>query len=294
MHLPDFCSDSVDIIGILSTPGPQKMHLTTPATNSLFLASGGARNDNIHAIVRQSGRSYKVRIDLEDYKGFPAYAAYSDFYVDSEETNYTLYLGQYSGNAGDAMMDVDQDSLSGMRFSTWDRDNDESHFHCSYRKGLMTVHVLTAMDFILDILTFLDIRIGVLIQLSQMGKFRNKNEGKFGKIEDTAAEKSDYSVSGFSSGGKGSGSSSDDDEGDDWFKKIKKESPSIQKSKDNRTYYQSKDGTKWYSRYHAGQGGSRVKKYRNTGKTLELEGSLNGRGRRMQGKTQIWKTPDYS
>ncbi|XP_071178228.1 uncharacterized protein LOC143076842 isoform X2 [Mytilus galloprovincialis] len=47
----------------------------------------------------------------------------------------------------------------------------------------------------------------------ELGKFGNKNVGKFGKVEDTAAEKSDYSVSGFSKGGKGSGSSSDDDEG---------------------------------------------------------------------------------
>ncbi|CAC5395411.1 Fibrinogen-like protein 1,Fibrinogen C domain-containing protein 1-A,Microfibril-associated glycoprotein 4,Angiopoietin-related protein 7,Ficolin-1-A,Angiopoietin-related protein 1,Ficolin-2,Tenascin-R,Ficolin-3,Fibrinogen C domain-containing protein 1-B,Fibrinogen C domain-containing protein 1 [Mytilus coruscus] len=92
-------------------------------------------NDNIHAIVRQSGRLYKVRIEVEDFEGFSAYSAYSEFYVDSEETNYTLTIGQYSGNAGDAMMDVDKDSLSGMMFSTWDRDNDESHFHCSYLKG---------------------------------------------------------------------------------------------------------------------------------------------------------------
>ncbi|XP_071177247.1 ficolin-2-like [Mytilus edulis] len=92
-------------------------------------------NDNIHAIVRQSGRSYKVRIDLEDFEGVPAFAEYSDFYVESEETNYTLCLGQYSGNAGDAMVDVDKDSLSGMMFSTWDRDNDKSHLHCSYLKG---------------------------------------------------------------------------------------------------------------------------------------------------------------
>ncbi|CAG2209526.1 unnamed protein product [Mytilus edulis] len=35
----------------------------------------------------------------------------------------------------DAMLDVDQESLSDMMFSTWDRDNDESHLHCSHLKG---------------------------------------------------------------------------------------------------------------------------------------------------------------
>ncbi|XP_071178227.1 uncharacterized protein LOC143076842 isoform X1 [Mytilus galloprovincialis] len=123
----------------------------------------------------------------------------------------------------------------------------------------------------------------------ELGKFGNKNVGKFGKVEDTAAEKSDYSVSGFSKGGKGSGSSSDDDEGDYWFIKIKKEAPCIKKSKDNRIYYQSQDGTKWYSKDRAGHGGSKVKVYRDTGKTLELEGSLDGKGRRMQGKHESGK-----
>ncbi|CAC5395410.1 Fibrinogen-like protein A,Ryncolin-4,Ficolin-2,Ryncolin-1,Tenascin-R,Fibrinogen-like protein 1,Angiopoietin-1,Tenascin-X,Fibrinogen C domain-containing protein 1-A,Ficolin-1,Ryncolin-3,Fibrinogen C domain-containing protein 1,Ryncolin-2,Techylectin-5B,Angiopoietin-related protein 2,Microfibril-associated glycoprotein 4,Ficolin-1-A,Tenascin,Fibrinogen C domain-containing protein 1-B [Mytilus coruscus] len=92
-------------------------------------------NDNIHAIVRQSGRLYKVRIDLEDNEGFLAYAAYSKFYVDSEETNYTLGIGQYSGTAGDSMTDFDNESLNGMMFSTWDRDNDDSDYHCSVMKA---------------------------------------------------------------------------------------------------------------------------------------------------------------
>ncbi len=55
-----------------------------------------------------------------DWDGNRAYADYSDFYVDDENSNYTLHLGSFlGGTAGDSLM-----AHNNMKFSTRDRDND--------------------------------------------------------------------------------------------------------------------------------------------------------------------------
>jgi len=65
---------------------------------------------------------YKLRFDLQAHANHSNYytAEYSTFLVLSEQTNYTLHVSGYSGNAG-------FDALSyhnGMMFTTYDRDND--------------------------------------------------------------------------------------------------------------------------------------------------------------------------
>ena len=64
---------------------------------------------------------YKLRVDLQSSANLNwYYAEYSTFLVLSEQTNYTLHVSGYSGNAG-------YDALSystGMKFTTYDRDND--------------------------------------------------------------------------------------------------------------------------------------------------------------------------
>ena len=51
--------------------------------------------DKIHRLA-SSGR-YKLRVDLEDFAGNTVYAEYDALDVKSEEINYQLSLGSYSG-----------------------------------------------------------------------------------------------------------------------------------------------------------------------------------------------------
>jgi len=65
---------------------------------------------------------YKLRFDLQSRTNLSNHytAEYSTFRVLSEQTNYTLRVSGYSGNAG-------SDALSysnGMMFTTYDREND--------------------------------------------------------------------------------------------------------------------------------------------------------------------------
>ena len=65
---------------------------------------------------------YKLRFDLQSRANLSNHytAEYSTFLVLSEQSNYTLRVSGYSGNAG-------RDALSyhnGMKFTTYDRDND--------------------------------------------------------------------------------------------------------------------------------------------------------------------------
>jgi len=64
---------------------------------------------------------YKLRVDLQSRANLNwYYAEYSTFLVLSEQTNYTLHVSGYSGNARyDAL-----GGHNGMMFTTYDRDND--------------------------------------------------------------------------------------------------------------------------------------------------------------------------
>lgn len=85
-------------------------------------------NDNLHVILRQ--KSYQVRFDIEDFYGNTAYATYTHIYVGDESSNYKLSLSGYSGTAGDAMVDMHDNPMNGMMFSTPGRDNDLHHDNC--------------------------------------------------------------------------------------------------------------------------------------------------------------------
>ncbi|KAK2167298.1 hypothetical protein NP493_1282g00026 [Ridgeia piscesae] len=81
-------------------------------------------NDLLHAVTSQ--RHYTLRIDLEDFEGASRFAVYQNFAVSSESDNFRVSFGAYSGNAGDSLS-----HHVGRAFSTRDRDNDNSGFHCS-------------------------------------------------------------------------------------------------------------------------------------------------------------------
>ncbi|KAJ8311714.1 hypothetical protein KUTeg_011069 [Tegillarca granosa] len=76
-------------------------------------------NDRIHLLTKLN--SYKLRVDMEDFKGVHKYASYSSFSVGSESSGYVLNVGGYKGTAGDRLK-----YHNGRKFTTKDKDNDNN------------------------------------------------------------------------------------------------------------------------------------------------------------------------
>ncbi|XP_068443008.1 angiopoietin-4-like [Clinocottus analis] len=70
-------------------------------------------------------KTWTLRVDLWDHDDVNAFAEYSNFRLDNEEAAFKLHVGNYNGDAGDAIRGaypgIDQ---NGFGFSTTDRDND--------------------------------------------------------------------------------------------------------------------------------------------------------------------------
>ncbi|XP_061170832.1 fibroleukin-like [Saccostrea echinata] len=82
-------------------------------------------NDVIHLLTKGKNSSLYVSITLVD--GSRLYALYDQFSVSNEEDKYRLFLaGFFEGSLGDSMLNTGDPShdLSGMYFSTPERDND--------------------------------------------------------------------------------------------------------------------------------------------------------------------------
>ncbi|XP_018556457.1 fibrinogen-like protein 1 isoform X2 [Lates calcarifer] len=87
-------------------------------------------NEPLHYLTSQG--NYDLRIDMEDFEGNQRYAEYKNFKVDSEKDQYQLHLGEYTGNAGDALADAHSPSSAGaglgsskVKFSTFDQPNND-------------------------------------------------------------------------------------------------------------------------------------------------------------------------
>ena len=79
--------------------------------------------DKIHRLV-VSGVT--LRVDLMATDNSKAYAKYEDFTIGDENSLYVMYLGKYTGTAGDSMT-----YNNNMKFSTYDRDNDKWSSNCA-------------------------------------------------------------------------------------------------------------------------------------------------------------------
>jgi hypothetical protein len=66
-----------------------------------------------------------LRVQLTAHTGQTAWAEYSTFRVDGEETDFKLWVGGYTGNASDSLS-----AHNGYKFSTVDRNNDEAPKCC--------------------------------------------------------------------------------------------------------------------------------------------------------------------
>ncbi|XP_018518875.1 fibrinogen alpha chain [Lates calcarifer] len=94
-------------------------------------------NQNLHLLTNQGETMLKV--ELEDWEGGVASAEYM-VRVGSEEEGYPLHVSGYTGDAGDALVRPKSDMASylshnGMKFSTFDRDNDKWEENCAEMYG---------------------------------------------------------------------------------------------------------------------------------------------------------------
>ena len=89
-------------------------------------------NELIYKMTSKS-RHNKLFISLGDWSGRSTHAQYTDFRLESESEGYRLYVGSYSGDAGDSFNYRQSYSLrhTHMKFSTKDRDNDPQFFNCA-------------------------------------------------------------------------------------------------------------------------------------------------------------------
>ncbi|XP_064371674.1 tenascin-N [Dromaius novaehollandiae] len=81
--------------------------------------------DKLHNLTSSTPIRYELRVDLRT-SSESAYAVYDFFQVASSRDRYRLSVGNYRGNAGDAMT-----YHHGWKFTTWDRDNDVALSNCA-------------------------------------------------------------------------------------------------------------------------------------------------------------------
>ncbi|TDG99374.1 hypothetical protein EPR50_G00193670 [Perca flavescens] len=94
-------------------------------------------NQNLHLLTSQAESMLKV--ELEDWEGGVASAEYT-VRVGAETEGYPLHVSGYTGDAGDALATPASDAPShpshnGMKFSTFDKDNDVWEESCAERYG---------------------------------------------------------------------------------------------------------------------------------------------------------------
>ena len=93
--------------------------------------------EKIHCLTTRTART-EMRIDMADFRGDKKYAYYNFFMVGNAASKYKLQVAGYSGTAGDSIQIRKWDhNLTGMAFSTPDRDNDLWSSNCAqqYKGG---------------------------------------------------------------------------------------------------------------------------------------------------------------
>ncbi|XP_077156166.1 fibrinogen alpha chain [Paroedura picta] len=90
-------------------------------------------NENIHILTQ---KDTVLRVEVEDWEGNEAYAEYY-MHIGSEPEGYSLSVSDYEGTAGDALIIGSEEegrehtAHANMKFSTFDRDNDQWEENCA-------------------------------------------------------------------------------------------------------------------------------------------------------------------
>ena len=90
-----------------------------------------AGNEFLHILTKR--RPLQLRIDLGDSYGKTRFALYEEFQIGTEKDKYRLHVSNYSGTAGDSLINTRplRPRRAGMQFSAYDSDNDEPYdVHC--------------------------------------------------------------------------------------------------------------------------------------------------------------------
>jgi len=80
-------------------------------------------NEKIHQLTEIPSQ---LRVEINTTSSGNKYAKYSNFSVTNEATNYTLFVGFYSGDAYDRLT-----AHNGFAFTSKDRDNDKNSGNCA-------------------------------------------------------------------------------------------------------------------------------------------------------------------
>ncbi|XP_062134746.1 angiopoietin-related protein 2-like [Drosophila sulfurigaster albostrigata] len=86
--------------------------------------------EKIHRLTYST--RYQLKIRMEDFDGIIRYVSYDNFKVDGKKTDYTLSsLGQYFGDKDDHFARDNLRWHEGMKFSTFDNENDLLSQYCA-------------------------------------------------------------------------------------------------------------------------------------------------------------------
>ncbi|XP_042325553.1 angiopoietin-related protein 5-like [Sceloporus undulatus] len=84
--------------------------------------------DYMHELTNQPGKKCELRVDMINCQNQKGYALYDRFRIASEAARYSLHLGSYRGNTGDAFRGNQYSGTQdGRPFSTHNNDNDDCH-----------------------------------------------------------------------------------------------------------------------------------------------------------------------
>jgi hypothetical protein len=91
-------------------------------------------NEGVYRLIKGHGyNSLRVEVQLKT-SGRWFYADYDNFSLDSVYDNATIHVSGYSGDAGDSLTNTKVSEgwfHDGMKFSTYDKDNDKSSSNCA-------------------------------------------------------------------------------------------------------------------------------------------------------------------
>ncbi|XP_062616826.1 fibroleukin-like [Saccostrea cucullata] len=102
------------------------------AVDLKYILQCNTGNDVIHLLTKENNSSLYVSITLQN--GITLYEMYDRFNISDEAGKYQLFLaGPATGTLGDSMFTTGYSyrDLSGMNFSTPDRDNDVCSCNCA-------------------------------------------------------------------------------------------------------------------------------------------------------------------